>query len=389
MSTVIFTKSDAKYMAQALQLAIKGVYTTTPNPCVGCVIVHSDEVIGEGWHVEAGNAHAEINALADACAKGNREKIAGSTVYVTLEPCAHQGKTAPCCEALSEANVARVVYAMQDPNPAVSGLGKQAMIDAGVVVEEGLMAQSAEKINKGFLKRQRQGLPYVTCKVAASLDGATAMASGESQWITSEAARAKVQLFRAASCAVITGVGTILQDDPEFTVRDRSIAGQGDRQPALVIVDSELKTPVAARIFACGVKRRILIVCGRNPDAEKKAQLQSLGAEVVELGVDTKHKERSVDLRAMLSFLAKQAFNEVLLESGAILTGAFLQAQLIDELKLFMAPKLMGSQTKSMFGLPFSHLSQAINLDVCDVGYVGKDLLLEIIPQYDSKSDNE
>ena len=302
----MFTTADYRYMAQAMQLARRGLYSTHPNPRVGCVIVNNGDVVGSGYHIQAGGPHAEIHALRAA-----GEKAKGATVYVTLEPCCHQGKTPPCTDALIDAGVTRVIAAMQDPNPQVAGDGLLQLTQHDIETEVGLLEQQAHELNPGFIHRMKLGRPYVRCKLAMSLDGRTAMASGESKWITSEAARMDVQRWRAQSSAIMTGAGTVLADDPAMTVRLEGAT----RQPLRVIIDSNLSTPTNANILQ-QPGETLILTCSDDEDTAQ--QLQQAGAQVV---VMEKANGR-VDLPTVLNYLAAQQVNEVLLETGATLSGA-------------------------------------------------------------------
>ncbi len=358
MTRVSEGASDVQHMAHALRLARRGLYTADPNPRVGCVIAHDDKVAGVGWHERAGNAHAELNALHMAA-----HNARGATVYVTLEPCCHHGRTAPCTDALIEAEVARVVVAMQDPNPQVAGAGLVALRNADISVDVGLLQAQAEALNPGFVSRMRRGRPFVRAKLAASLDGRTAMASGESKWITGEAARADVQTWRARASAIMCGVGTVLADDPSLTVRAFDIG----RQPLRVVIDSKLRTPPSARVL--GNDGRVLIVTA-CADGGRAQALQERGAEVLCLPAEN----ASVDLQGLMRHLAAQEVNEMLLEGGATLCGAMLRANLIDELLLYLAPTLMGTEARGMFELPgLEAMRDRINLRIEDVRAVGND----------------
>lgn len=350
----IFTADDHAFMARALRLAERGLETTTPNPRVGCVLVRDGRVVGEGWHEFAGGPHAEVNALRAA---GSEAK--GATAYVTLEPCSHHGRTPPCADALITAGVARVVAAMEDPNPAVAGSGLARLRAAGIQVASGLMTAQAEALNPGFLKRMRSGLPYVRVKSAMSLDGRTAMASGESKWITSAPAREDVQRLRARSCAIVTGVGTVLSDDPAMTVRLPGCR----RQPLRVVVDAQLRTPPTARVLQGGA---VLATLTRDTDEA----LVAAGATLLPLPAKGGH----VDLEALLRWLAEQGINEVLVEAGALLAGAFIKAGLVDELIIYLAPKLMGHGARGLFELPgLDTMAKALPLTISDVRAVGHD----------------
>ncbi len=351
-------------MTLALQLAEQGLYTTTPNPRVGCVIVKNHQIIGQGAHLKAGEPHAEVLALRKAGANAK-----GADVYVTLEPCNHHGRTPPCVDALIQAGVARVVVAMQDPNPLVAGNGIQRLQANGIQVEVGLMASVANTLNVGFVSRMTRGLPYVRCKVAASLDGKTALNNGKSQWITSDPARQDVQHWRAQSCAIITGIGTVLADNPSMTVRLPNTT----RQPLRVIVDGHLQTPADAKLLQNG---QTLIAYASDPNH----QVGSLNAA----GTDCLHlpdANARVDLKALLANLAQRGINEVLLEAGQGLNGVFLQAGLIDEFIFYFAPKLMGADAKGMFAMPaFTEMQQAIDLQIFDVRQVGADIRVRAKP---------
>jgi diaminohydroxyphosphoribosylaminopyrimidine deaminase/5-amino-6-(5-phosphoribosylamino)uracil reductase len=344
MSTAIHAAvaRDRAYMAEALALAANGLYDTKPNPTVGCVLVKNDRVIARGWTAPAGGPHAERVALTAAGA-GAR----GATAYVTLEPCCHQGRTGPCTQALIEAGVARVVYAARDPNPRVNGAGARALEAAGVRVEGGLLESEAEPLNRGFFARMRRGRPWVRCKIAASLDGRTALASGESQWITGAAARADVHRWRALSGAVVTGSGTVLRDDPSLDAR-RAEAGieskLGIKQPLRVILDSRLRTPPTAKTLS--LPGEVLIFTTLDGD-EAQGVLERAGARVerVEGG-------EHCDLGRVLARLAELEVNDVWVEAGAQLDGAFLQARLVDELVIYLAPRLLGDGARGMFASP-------------------------------------
>lgn len=347
-------------MALALQLAARGLYTTDPNPRVGCVIVRDGEVVGTGWHRRAGEPHAEVYALREA-----GERAQGATAYVTLEPCCHHGRTPPCSEALIRAGVARVVAAMEDPNPKVAGSGLAQLQQAGIAVESGLLQAQAEDLNPGFVKRMRHGRPYVRCKLAMSLDGRTAMASGESKWITGEAARRDVQRLRARSSAIMTGIGTVLADDPSLNVR--LDFGQGARQPLRVVLDPRLRMPEHARMLALP-GQTLVLTCADDPDAA--ARLAAAGGEVARLPA----YGDGLDLHAVVGHLAERQVNEVLLETGATLAGAMLAAGLIDELVLYVAPHIMGSGARGLFRLPgLERMEDRIELDILDIRAVGRD----------------
>lgn len=345
-------------MARALELAAKGLYTTDPNPRVGCVVVRDGTVVGEGWHARAGEAHAEALALQQA-----GERARGADVYVTLEPCNHHERTPPCTEALVRAGVRRVVAAMQDPNPRVDGKGFARLTAAGVECRAGLLEAQAQALNPGFISRARRGRPYVRVKLGASLDGRTALASGESRWITGEAARADVQRLRARSSAILTGVGTVLADDPALTVRSFDIG----RQPLRVVLDTGLRTPASAQILQ--VPGRTLIATAGGDERRAQALIDA-GAEVARLG----GAGPGVDLPGLMRLLAERQVNEVLVEAGPRAAGALLAQGLVDELVLYMAPVLLGDAARGMFRLPgVAALSDRVALEVADVRAVGTD----------------
>lgn len=371
------TTADAVFMARALQLAARGLFTTGVNPRVGCVLVKNDQVIGEGWHERAGEGHAEVMALRDAAQRGHDAKNA--TAYVTLEPCAHHGKTPPCSEALINAGVCRVVAAMEDPNPLVGGKGFSLLQAADIAVAAPLMAAEAESLNVGFVKRMRTGKPWVRLKMAGSLDGRSALANGQSQWITGPEARIDGHRFRARAQAIITGVGTLMADDPVLTVRDVvGPVGQTASQPVplapplRVVVDSHLRMPTTARILQGGC-----LVATALMDNAKTAALRSAGAEVVHLP----DANGRVDLAALLNHLAERGVNEVHVEAGSRLSGVFLKSGLVDELLLYMAPNVLGSDARGWFDdLGLTSLEQKVMLKFQDVRMVGADLRLIVRP---------
>lgn len=359
-----FSADDHRYMTRALRLAEQGLYSTMPNPRVGCVIVKEGKVIGEGAHLKAGEPHAEIHALNKA-----GEAAKDATLYVTLEPCSHTGRTPPCAEALVKAGLAKVIVAMQDPNPQVSGSGLALLKSHHIEVASGLMETQARELNPGFISRMTRQQPFLRSKIAASLDGKTALNNGASQWITSEAARLDVQHWRACSCAILTGAGTVLADNPSMTVRDIDIK----HQPLNVIVDSQLSISPNSKILQNG---NTLIVFAAT-DAAKEAQLLTAGAELLCIP----NTDGKVCLKTLLSHLASREINEVLCESGEGLNGALLAQGLIDEFLIYYAPKLMGSAAKSMFAMPeFTHMDQAIALDILDIRKVGVDIRLRAKP---------
>jgi len=353
-----FSEEDRRHMARALVLAELGLYTTTPNPRVGCVIVgRGGAVLGEGWHRRAGEAHAEVAALADARDKGHDAR--GATVYVTLEPCNRHGRTPPCVDALLEAGVVRVVAAMHDPNPEQMS-GAIRLREAGIAVDVGLLESGAIALNVGFVSRMRHGRPWVRSKIAASVDGRTALVSGESQWITSPAARADGHRWRARACAVLTGVGTVLHDDPRLDVREVATT----RQPLRVIVDRHGDTPADARVLAHG--NALVVTAGARKN----------GWPPTVESVDLHDRDGRVDLEAMLRELARRGMNEVHVEAGAKLNGALLRAGLIDELVVYLAGSLIGDPARGMFELapPLMSLNERTRLDWTSVDPVGEDL---------------
>jgi diaminohydroxyphosphoribosylaminopyrimidine deaminase/5-amino-6-(5-phosphoribosylamino)uracil reductase len=350
---------DIAFMTQALRLAENGRYSAHPNPVVGCVIVREGTVVGEGWHEVAGEAHAEINALEAA-----GDAARGSTVYVTLEPCSHHGKTPPCAEALVNAGVAAVVIGLQDPNPEVNGQGIAALRAAGIDVRTGILQREVEQQLCGFLSRVRRGRPFVTLKMACSIDGRIAMASGESQWITGPDARADVQRLRARSGAIMTGIGTVLADDPSFTVRDPEVDTRG-RQPLRIVLDAGLRMPLSAEMLALPGKT-VVYCC----DDSKRESLVAAGAEVVRVDCGGKY----VDAAAVLDDLGQRDINDVLVEAGPALAGNLLCNDLVDELVIYQAPHIMGSETMGMVETPsWTDLSHRRLLEIIDTRRVGPD----------------
>ncbi|WP_017347901.1 bifunctional diaminohydroxyphosphoribosylaminopyrimidine deaminase/5-amino-6-(5-phosphoribosylamino)uracil reductase RibD [Pantoea sp. A4] len=365
---------DQHYMARALELARRGRFTTTPNPNVGCVIVREGEVVGEGWHHRAGEPHAEVHALRMA-----GEKARGATAYVTLEPCSHHGRTPPCCDALIAAGVTRVVAAMQDPNPQVAGRGLYRLQQAGIEVSHSLMAAEAEALNRGFLKRMRTGFPWVQLKLGASLDGRTALANGESQWITSPQARQDVQRLRAASSAILSTSATVLADDPSLTVRweeldqpTRELLSQDAlRQPVRVIVDSQNRVTPQHRLITQPGETWLM-----RPQPDNQLWPDSVSQIAVPL------RESQLDLVAMLMLLGKQQINSVWVEAGATFAGALLQAGVVDELIVYLAPKLLGDEARGLCALPgLSQLIDAPQFTFSDIRQVGPDLRLTLTPR--------
>jgi len=366
---------DYAFMARAIKLAHKGRYTCHPNPRVGCILVQKGEIVGEGFHQRAGEPHAEPIALSAAGARTQ-----GATAYVTLEPCSHHGRTPPCADALIKAGVSRVVVAMEDPNPLVAGSGLNRLKQAGIQVHTGLLESEARALNPGFIKRMTHGLPFVRCKLAMSLDGRTAMACGESKWITSEAARRDVHRMRALSSAVMTGVDTVIADDASLNVRLSaaeldSIESVSDLpSPRRVVLDSRLRMPLQSKMLLLPGRTTILSLDG---ECERRNALESAGAEVVSM---PEHNGR-IELRAAMKYLAKQGINEILLETGPRLAGSMLQAGLVDELLIYMAPHLMGSGGKALFDLPdLVQMQDRIDLEISDIRAVGRDWRITAIP---------
>ena len=360
----MFSADDHRFMAHALRLAERGLFTTTPNPRVGCVIVRDGVIVGEGWHERAGEAHAEIHALRAA-----GERARGATAYVSLEPCNHTGRTPPCTNTLIESGIKRVVAAMADPNPLVAGSGLQALCGAGLETTVGLLEDEARELNNGFVSRMTRGRPWLRLKVAASLDGKTALNNGASQWITDEAARRDGHRWRARSCGVLTGIGTVKDDDPQLTVR----AIKTSRQPRKILVDSRLEVPLDAKIFDGS---EVLIFCA-SADQENRAALADKNATVIQLPDD----RGKVDLSAMVQELGKREMNEVLIEAGTKLNGSLLQADLIDEFVIYLAPHLIGDQARGMFGMPeFTALSERRGLRIIDTRQIGIDIRITARP---------
>jgi diaminohydroxyphosphoribosylaminopyrimidine deaminase/5-amino-6-(5-phosphoribosylamino)uracil reductase len=358
-----FNAFDRLAMARALELAARGLATTQPNPRVGCVIARDGRIVGEGWHERAGEAHAEVRALAAAGAAA-----AGASAYVTLEPCSHFGRTPPCADALVSARVAHVVFAIEDPDPRVAGAGALRLRNAGIEVESGLLAAQAEELNVGFFSRLRRRRPWVRIKLAMSLDGRTALASGASRWITGEAARADVQQWRARSSAVLTGIGTVLADDPRLDVR----AGNVRHQPLRVVLDSRLRTPLNARILA---RPGETLLFSAIDDSARRSALELQGARVERFAYSPP------DLGQVLVRLAELEINEVLVEAGPTLAGAFLQAGLADELLLYVAPVLLGPQARALVQLPeLTDLAQGRRFTLMNTSAVGSDLRLHLRP---------
>ena len=380
----MFTEFDRTAMARALILAERGLETTQPNPRVGCVLAQGETIVGEGFHERAGEPHAEVNALRAAGVLA-----AGATAYVTLEPCSHQGRTPPCVEALIAARVARVVFALEDPNPRVRGRGAQALRRAGISVDSGLLAAEAAELNPGFLKRMRSGRPWVRVKLAMSLDGRTALANGASQWITGPAAREDVQHWRARSSAILTGIGTVLADDPQLTVRLPDRATDRPRpQPLRVVLDARLQTPPGARLLTSGGNVLIMTVAGAGAGdsdlAARRAGLGVKGAEIEDVPA-AEHGgtgEVRLSLSEVLDRLGRRQVNELWVEAGPRLAGALLAQELIDELVIYVAPKLLGPQARPLMELRELHdLRDAANFRVVEFRQIGEDLRLRLRPQ--------
>ncbi|MEG0939808.1 bifunctional diaminohydroxyphosphoribosylaminopyrimidine deaminase/5-amino-6-(5-phosphoribosylamino)uracil reductase RibD [Comamonas sp.] len=355
--------NSAHFMNKALEQAAQALFLSSPNPRVGCVIVDSaDQIIGQGFTQQAGGPHAEVMALRDAAAKGN--DVRGATAYVTLEPCSHQGRTGPCCDALVAAGIGRVVGALTDPNPQVAGRGFDRLRAAGVGVEVGLGAAESRELNIGFFSRMIRGTPWVRMKAASSLDGVTALHNGSSQWITSAEARLDGHAWRARACTILTGIGTVLADNPRLNVRDVSTP----RQPRIAVVDSKLDIPLDAHVLkapsAC-----LIYTCSTNPS--KIEQLQALGATIIAMP----NPHGKVDLAAMLRDLAQRGTNELHVEAGFKLNGSLIREGLVDEFLFYQAPKLLGAGAMGIasFG-PLSELSAGLQLEFHDVTRLGPDL---------------
>ena len=368
---------DQYYMAHALRLAERGLWTTDPNPRVGCVIVREGQIVGEGWHEKAGEPHAEIHAL-----KMAKDQTQGATCYITLEPCCHYGRTPPCTDELIKAGIVRVVVAMTDPNPLVSGKAIEQLLQAGIMVDTGVLSAEAEQLNPGFYMRMRHKRPYVRSKLAMSVDARTALGNGQSQWITSQQARMDVQSLRARSSAIMTGAGTVLADDPLLTVREHELPDYYPkpktlRQPLRVVVDSHLSTPPEARILSLP-GQTVIFTSSHNQYIKPK--LEQAGARIVYLPMN----EHGIDLQAMCQQLAEEyEVNELLLETGANLSGSMLRAGLIDEIVIYMAPLLMGNKARGLFELPdLQVLTEAIPLDISEIRAIGCDWRITAHPIY-------
>ena len=384
----MFSEFDQAAMARALALAERGLETTQPNPRVGCVLAQGGQIVGEGWHERAGEPHAEVNALRAA-----GPRAVGATAYVTLEPCSHHGRTPPCVEALIAARVARVIFALEDPNPRVRGQGAQALRRAGIVVDSGLLAAEAAELNPGFLKRMRCGRPWVRVKLAMSLDGRTALAHGASQWITGPAAREDVQHWRARSSAILTGIGTVLADDPQLTVRLPDPADGGSRpQPLRVVLDAQLQTPPDARLLTS--LGSVLIMTAASPEsgdsgfAARRAGLAAKGAVIEEVpraeGAEQDAGAGTVrlSLPEVLDRLGRREVNELWVEAGARLAGELLALELVDELMIYLAPKLLGPRARPLVEIEdVRELRDAPGFAIMETRQIGEDLRLRLRPQ--------
>lgn len=364
---------DVHYMARALELARKGLYSTHPNPRVGCVIVREGQIVGEGWHALAGEPHAEVHALRQA-----GEQARGATAYVTLEPCSHHGRTPPCANALVNAGVTRVVASMQDPNPEVAGRGLLRLMTAGIAVQCGVLEAEARALNKGFIKRMETGQPYVRVKLAMSLDGRTAMASGESQWITGPEARSAVQRLRAQSSVVLTGADTVLADKARLTVRPEELGLNAEltalaaaRAPLRVLIDGRLRVPLDAPFFQAG--SALVATCAA---ASARGRYHDEGHEIVAMADSAGH----VDLRKLLTELGTRGVNEVLVEAGPRLAGAFTRLGLVDEFQIFMAGKFLGSSARPLLDLPLAQMGEALELNIVEMRAVGNDWRVIALP---------
>ena len=360
--------SQESLMARALLLAERGVFTTAPNPRVGCVIVKNEVIIAEGWHHRAGEAHAEVNALLQL----NQREANGADCYITLEPCSHDGRTPPCCDAIIKAGIKRVIIAMKDPNPLVAGRGIEKLEQVGIEVILGVLEEQAEKLNQGFCQRMRLGRPYIRSKLAMSVDGKTAMASGESQWITGKDARQDVQKLRAQSSVILTGIGTVLADDPRLSVRPEGWYPEGElvRQPLRIVIDSNLRIPINAKVLNSEAETLVVTV---KPSGKKGVNIMVSDAD-----------RGCVDLKKLMSRLAEREINDIMVEAGSKLNGALIQAGLIDELVIYMAPKLLGDSAQGLFHLPaLQKMSQNIALNITDIRAVGSDWRITASPVYE------
>jgi diaminohydroxyphosphoribosylaminopyrimidine deaminase / 5-amino-6-(5-phosphoribosylamino)uracil reductase len=371
-STPLFSTQDAHYMAQAIRLAERGQLTVRPNPVVGCVIVKANQVVGEGWHQRAGTPHAEVHALRMA-----GDKAQGATAYVTLEPCSHHGRTPPCCDALTAAGVKRVVVAMQDPNPLVAGSGIDRLRAAGIQVDVGLMETSARGLNVGFLSRMERALPFVRIKVGASLDSKTALLNGQSHWITSEAARADVQQLRARSGAIVTGIGTLLSDNPSLNVR---LAGFETFQPLRAILDTQLRCPLGAQLFR--LSGEVIIFTSAQALAQQADKVNALtqqGVRLLPVALDELGRLALVDVMKCLA--VEYSVNDVLIEAGANLTASAINSGVVDELWWYTSGAMMGEARSALAGLPiFSSMQQVLRWRLLEQRQVGEDVRLRWLP---------
>ena len=361
--------SSVEYMQHAIRLAKKGLYSTQPNPAVGCVIVKDDEIVGRGWHQRAGEPHAEINALQQAAAKAQ-----DATVFITLEPCSHTGKTPPCADALIKAGVKKVIAAMKDPNPLVAGSGLKKLQDAGIEVESGLLELQARQLNPGFIKRMEYGRPFVRVKLAMSLDGRTAMASGESQWISGEASRNDVQRFRAASSAILTGIDTVLADNPSMNVRlSAQELGVGlVLQPKRIVLDGQFRMPPTAKIAA--LEGECIVYTTVNVDNKNSYPF------IIE---KCDPQDGKIDLHYLMKDLAEKEVNLLHVEAGSVLCGALLKNDLVDEIIIYMAPHIMGDNAKGLFHLPeLEQMKDRVSLNISDVRSIGNDIRITAQPVY-------
>jgi diaminohydroxyphosphoribosylaminopyrimidine deaminase / 5-amino-6-(5-phosphoribosylamino)uracil reductase len=378
------TLSHEDWMAKACQLARKGLYTTHPNPRVGCLMIKDNQKIAEGFHLKAGEAHAEVNAINSA-----ETSVEGATAYVTLEPCSHQGKTGPCADALIKAKVRSVVFGMQDPNPEVAGRGLAKLKAAGIDVIGPILEADCAQLNPGFIKRMQEGLPFVRLKMAMSLDGRTAMESGESKWITGPDARLDMQRLRAQSDAVLTGIGSVLADDPSMTVRidsqDNDVDPKSVRQPKRVILDSALSITPESKILYPSKQVEIFSI----KEEIEEEHLSVLMKKGVQVSFADRGEDGRIELIHVMEQLADQGINDVLVETGAELAGSFLQQGLIDEVVVYMAPKLMGSLARPLFQLPFESMTETVDLSIKSVRQVGDDLRIVFVPIYLDEVEDE
>ena len=364
--SMALTRDDAEFMSRALHLAERGLYTTDPNPRVGCVIVKDGQIVGEGWHRQAGGPHAEVEALRQSGTLAH-----GATAYVSLEPCCYHGKTPPCTDALISAGISRVVAAMKDPNPRVAGEGLKKLDEAGVEVACGLLESAAAALNPGFCKRMKTGRPYIRSKLAMSLDGRTALPSGESKWITGEDARRDVHRLRARSSAIVTGIGTVLQDDPELTARLPEQAGEV-LQPVRVVLDSRLRIPAAMRLAGGG--NRTAVLTAVSDKTRIRALSDRFDIETLPAAPDGR-----LDLAAAADWLGHRQFNEILVETGPTLNGALLRENLVDEWIVYVAPVVLGDRARGLFHLPdLTRMAERFELTIAEVRQVGSDLRLTL-----------